>query len=67
MDLTQLKCGVLKVTRNVNPIEFHYHLMNNTINNTNGQKYFGVMVTSDLKWNVQVSTRCTKASKCWDL
>ena len=37
--------------------------MNNPINNTNGQKDLGVMVTSDLKWNVQVSTRCTIANR----
>ena len=63
MDLNQSKCGVLKVTRNVNPIESNCHLMNNPINNTNGQKDLGVMVTSDLEWNVQVSTRCTKANR----
>ena len=63
MDLNYSKCGVLKVTRNVNPIESHYHLMNNPINNTNVQKDLGVLVTSDLKWNLHVSARCTKANR----
>ena len=63
MDLNQSKCIVFKVTRNVNDIESHYHLMNNPINNTNGQKDLGVMVTSDLKWHAQVSTRYTKANR----
>ena len=57
MDLNYSKCGVLKVTRNVNPIESHYHLMNNPINNTNVQKDLGVLVTPDLKWNIHVSAR----------
>ena len=60
MELNQSKCGVLKVTRNVNSIQSH---VNNPINNTNGQKDLGVLITSDLKWNVHVSTRCEKANK----
>ena len=63
MDLNYSKCGVLKETRNVNPIESHYHLMNNPINNTNVQKDLGVLVTPDLKWNIHVSARCTKANR----
>ena len=50
MDLNQSKCGVLKVNRNVNSTESHYHLMNNPINNTNnGQKDLAVLVISDVK------------------
>ena len=62
MELNQLKCGVLKVTRNVNSIVLlpsHQH----SINNTNVQKDLGVLITSDLKWNAHVSTRCEKANK----
>ena len=63
MDLNQSKCGEINLTRNVNPVKSHYHLMNNPINNTNVQKGLGVLVTSKLKWNVHVSTRCTKAKR----
>ena len=63
MDLNQSKCGEINLTRNVNPVKSHYHLMNNPINSTNVQKGLGALVTSKLKWNVHVSTRCTKAKR----
>ena len=51
------------MTRNVNPMKSHYCLMDNPINNTNEQKGLGVLVTYDFKWNVHVSTRCTKEKR----
>ncbi|CAB4044183.1 Hypothetical predicted protein [Paramuricea clavata] len=49
MNLSETKCGVLKVTRNLKPEESETDL--------------GVLINADLKWNQQVSAVCAKANR----
>lgn len=69
MNLNQSKCGVLTVTRNLNPVQSCYHLTNDDLTNTSViskravQKDLGVLITPDLKWNHQVSAVCAKANR----
>ena len=64
MDLSQSKCGVLSVTRNLNPGYSSYHLKDDTpIKRTNAQKDLGGIITFDLKWNQHLSMVCAKANK----
>ena len=69
MNLNETKCGVLKVTRNLKPVQSSYHLNNaNSANSTVickrlVQKDLGVLITADLKWNQQVSAVCAKANR----
>ena len=69
MNLNQSKCGLLSVTRNRKKVLSSYHLTNydptNTsiINKRTTQKDLGVLITTDLTWNHQISAVCTKANK----
>ena len=69
MNLNQSKCGLLSVTRNRKQVLSSYHLTNDDPTNTSiinkrtAQKDLGVLITTDLKWNHQISAVCTKANK----
>ena len=69
MNLNETKCGVLKVTRNLKPVQSSYHLNNDNSANSTVickrlvQKDLGVLITADLKWNQQVSAVCAKANR----
>ena len=69
MNLNQSKCGLLSVTRNRKQVLSSYHLTNDDPTNTSiiskrtAQKGLGVLITTDLKWNHQISAVCTKANK----
>ena len=45
MDLNQSKCGILRVSRNVQPIQFPYLLHGETIKSVDHQKDLGVTIT----------------------
>ena len=68
MNLNETKCGVLRVTRNLKPVQSSYHLNNDNSANSTVickrlvQKDLGVLITADLKWNQQVSAVCAKAN-----
>ena len=68
MNLNQSKCGLLRVT-NRKQVLSSYHLTNDDPTNTSiinkrtAQKDLGVLITTDLKWNHQISAVCTKANK----
>ncbi len=62
-DLNHHKCQSLSVTRNVKPVQSHYHIKDTPVTSTNVQKDLGVLITSDLKWNQHVSVVCAKANK----
>ena len=68
MNLNETKCGVLKVTRNLKPVQSSYHLNNDNSANSTVickslvQKYL-VLITADLKWNQQVSAVCAKTNR----
>ena len=69
MTLDASKCGVLTVTRNVNPVQASYHMTNEDNTNTllikklAVQKDLGVLISADLKWNQQVNVICAKANR----
>ena len=56
MNLNQSKCDLLSVT-NRKQVLSSYHLTNDDPTNTS------ILVTTDLKWNHQISAVCTKANK----
>ena len=69
MNLNQSKCGLLSVTRNRKQVLSSYHLTNgdptnaSIINKRTAQKDLGVLITTDFKWNHQISAVCTNANK----
>jgi hypothetical protein len=69
MNFNETKCRVLKVTRNLKPVQSSYHLNNDNSANSTVickrlvQKDLGVLITAVLKWNQQVSAVCAKANR----
>ena len=69
MNLNQSKIGLLTVTRNRKQVLSSYQLTNDNpintsiINKRTVQKDLGVLITSDIKWNHQLSSVCAKANR----
>lgn len=63
MSLNSSKCKVVSFTRKHSVSNFCYHIDNNPILPANSYKYLGINLTSNLSWNLHVTTICAKASK----
>jgi hypothetical protein len=63
MSLNHSKCGLLRITRNSQPIHYSYNVEANLIKTTNKQKDIGFVVSKDLKWSLNVQAVSNKADK----
>ena len=63
MSLNHSKCGLLRITRNSQPIHYSYDVEGNLIKTTNKQKEIGVVVSKDLKWSLNVQAVSNNADK----
>ena len=58
------KCNMMQLTRKrIKKIHASYTLEGTDLENVESIKYLGVTITSDLRWNTQVSNVCTKANR----
>ena len=62
MELNIQKCEVIRVSRKRNTTDHIYTLNNTPLKVTAASKYLGVTITTDLKWNQHVASRCHKAN-----
>ena len=59
-----VKCNMMQLTRKrIKKIHASYTLEGTNLENVESIKYFGVTITSDLRWNTHVSNVCTKANR----
>ena len=59
-----IKCNMMQLTRkHSNKIQASYTLEGTVLENVYNIKYFGVTITSDLRWNTHISNICTKANR----
>ena len=63
MSLNHSKCGLLRITRNSQPIHYSYNVEGNLLKTINKQKDLGVIVSKDLKWSLNVQDVSNKANK----
>ena len=56
------KCKVLTISRKKQPIMNSYTLHGQQLEHVTTAKYLGVSITSDMKWNQQITNICRKAS-----
>ena len=63
MSLNHSKCGLLRITRNSQPIHYSYNVEGNLLKTINKQKDLGVIVSKDLKWSLNVQAVSNKANK----
>ena len=59
-----MKCNIMQFTRkrikNINAI---YSLEGTVLENVDNNKYRGLTISKDLKWDTHVSNVCTKANR----
>ena len=64
MRFQPVKCNILQLTRKrIKKIHASYTLEGTDLENVESIKYLGVTITSDMRWNTQVSNVCTKANR----
>ena len=63
MSFNASKCKVLTVTRQLNPVNFDYHLEDKTLAPVSKEKDLGVVITSNFTWDQQILTVVSKANK----
>ena len=63
MSLNHSKCGLLRITRNSQPIHYSYNVEGNLLKTINKQKDIAVIVSKDLKWSLNVQAVSNKANK----
>jgi hypothetical protein len=66
MSLNHSTCGLVRITRNSQPIHYSYNVEGNLLKTINKQKDIGVIVSKDLKWslNVQAARFQIRPTKC---
>ena len=57
------KCGVLTVTKKLNPVNFDYHLGDRILAPVRKEKDLGVEIAKDLTWEQHISAVVGKANK----
>ena len=62
MEFHPAKCNIKRITRSRSPKLFKYKLKGHVLEDTTLTKYLGVHISSDLKWNEQVSKITNKAN-----
>ena len=64
MRFQPVKCNMMQLTRKrIKQIHASYTLEWTDLENVKSIKYFGVTITSDLRWNTHVSNVCTNANR----
>ena len=64
MRFQPVKCNMMQLTRKrIKKIHASYTLEGTNLENVGSIKYFGVTITSVLRWNTHVSNVCTKANR----
>jgi hypothetical protein len=63
LNFNALKCKLLSVTRNKNPVSFYYNMNGHILERVNNIKDLGVTVTDDLNWSTHIETILGKANK----
>lgn len=63
MTLNSSKCKIISFTRKHSVSNFPYHINHNPISAATTYKYLGIHLTSNLSWNLHVTTICATASK----
>ena len=64
MRFQPVKCNIIQLTRKrIKKIHASYTLEGTNFENVESIKYFGVTITSDLRWNTHVSNVCIKANR----
>ena len=64
MRFQPVKCNIMQITRKrIKKINASYCLEGTVLDNVENNKYLGVTITNDLKWNTQFSNICTKANR----
>ena len=63
MRFQSVKCNMMQMTKKHNKIQASYSLEGTVLENVESIKYLSVTITSDLKWNTNISNVCTKANR----
>ena len=64
MRFQPVKCNMMQLTRKrIKKIHAAYNLEGTDLENVESIKYLGVTITSDLRWNTDVSNVCTKTNR----
>ena len=64
MRFQPVKCNMMQLARKrIKKIHVSYTLEGTDLENVESIKYFGVTITSDLRWNTHVSNVCTKVNR----
>ena len=68
MKFQPVKSNVMQLTRKrIKKINAVYSLEGTVLENVNNNKYLGVTISEDLKWNTHVSNVRTQANRTWFL
>ena len=57
------KCNILRVTTKKSPQHFYYNMHGHTLESVQSEKYLGVTLSADLKWNNHIEQMTSKANK----
>ncbi len=63
MEFNPLKCQVMNITRNKNPIKYEYILHGQTLSTVNDAKYLGVDISQNLSWNTHINRISNSANR----
>ena len=57
------KCNILRVTTKKTHIHFYYNMNGHILESVESAKYFGITISSNLKWNKHIQNMTSKANK----
>ena len=66
MRFQPVKCNMMQLTKKHNKIDASCMLEGTVLENVESIKYFGVTITSDLKWNSHIRNVCSRANRTLD-
>ena len=63
MKFNAAKCKVMRICRSLDPGKTNYNIMGETLDEVKEDKYLGVIIQNNLKWDKQTHHAASKASK----
>ena len=59
MEFNPNKCQILRITRSRKPLQSQYTFHGQVFETVSDAKYFGITISKDLNWNIQVNNITT--------